>query len=208
MQRRARRRQSHLKRGAQISAHQRDLAPREARSESQSVERIVVSETVAHRGDRVGNQRHAGNRRERLGLGSMHRKDLQVRARQLAVGARAKIVRVFGQHRDAEVLQRRHQFGENRRVAEPDTSEYRYAPGRGGHRSYAVRLDVEIAAAGKQRLDVFDIADRALDVERGLVIGAERAAPSRGERASALGPSFSSNRSCKRSSQALASAAI
>ncbi len=51
-------------------------------------------------------------------------------------------------------------------------------------------LDDEIAAAGDQRFDVFDVADGARDVDRSLVVGAERAGPSLGECASALGSEF------------------
>src|SRR5271156_3299639 len=52
------------------------------------------------------------------------------------------------------------------------------------------RLDDEIAAAGEQCFDVFDVTNRARHVNCGLVIGAERTGPSLRERTSALWPEF------------------
>ncbi len=132
-------RQAHLERGDQIRAQQSDLAPREARGESERVEGIVGGETVAHGGDRVGNQRGAGKFRERLRVGSLHGKNLQVRARHFAVGAGAKLVSVLGQHLDGEVLQGGHQVGEHRSVAEADDSDVAARVGRRRRRTRAVR---------------------------------------------------------------------
>ena len=85
-------------------------------------------------------------------------------------------------------MQRRHQLGKNRRVAERIHSQFAGLPGR-AVRNHAVQLDLD-ATTVDQPLDVFGIGGRALDIKNGLVLRPEREAPSREHLVGAGGAEF------------------
>ena len=116
-----RRRQPHLKRRDQVRAQQRDLAPREPRAQRQRVQRVVRRQAAAHRRKRVRHhRRHREIRRTGRSPGP--------RTVNKLAGTRARLCRrssdvargVLGQHVHAEVMQRRHQIGQHRRLAQSD----------------------------------------------------------------------------------------
>jgi hypothetical protein len=175
IERRTRGRELHLKPSGQVGAHQGDLAPCEIGGHRERIQRIVLGAPAYDCGQGLGDQPGAGWAGNRFVLEATHAERLHESGlRLLLAGVGPHLMRVLGDHLQTEILQQRHQLGENWRDTQLVHPKLAHALG-----PVADRTDFDVRAARlEQRLNALDVGDRPLDAGAGLVIRREGIGPS------------------------------